>query len=591
MDVRASIADYARRLVALDGVKALLLDDHTSRVLSVVTSQSWLLERDVLLIEKLHSPSEHTHDDLHAVVFVRPSPQNVLLLRKELRSPRFASYSLVFSNVLRRTLIEELADADEHERVSSVQELYADFFALAPHLVSYGVAPCLDAMRGAGAALHNPHFERTVDGIVSTLLALKLRPVVRYQRTSSLCRNLADRVSVRMDQEAALFGFGIRERAPLLLVLDRREDPLTPLLNQWTYEAMAHELVGLRDNRVDLRGAPNVNRYQNFGALGDNLKNLVEEFRKTSDSKRKMESIQDMIELVGDFPQLRRESRGVSRHVALAGELSRIVGGTRLLDVSQLEQDLACREAETEHITEIDALIRSPKVSASDKLRVVLLYALRYENSKTKGLGQMKAALQKNGIPPEGVALIDAIKLYGGSRQRASDIFSNRSFLAKATNSMRRGIGTVENVYTQHEPLLMTTLDSLLRGRLRTDDMPATGERQVDDISQSSSFLSVSGQGSTSAISYVVPPQEIVVVMAGGATYAESRGVASINGGKHVPLPPENSASASARSALRQLGARIVLCGSTVHNSTSFAVEIARSAAVVHQERENDRTF
>lgn len=39
----------------------------------------------------------------------------------------------------------------------------------------------------------------------------------------------------------------------LLLITDRREDPVTPLLNQWTYSAMVHEIVGINNNRVDLK--------------------------------------------------------------------------------------------------------------------------------------------------------------------------------------------------------------------------------------------------------------------------------------------------------------------------------------------------
>jgi len=38
----------------------------------------------------------------------------------------------------------------------------------------------------------------------------------------------------------------------LLLITDRREDPITPLLSQWTYQAMLHELIGINENRVDL---------------------------------------------------------------------------------------------------------------------------------------------------------------------------------------------------------------------------------------------------------------------------------------------------------------------------------------------------
>ena len=42
----------------------------------------------------------------------------------------------------------------------------------------------------------------------------------------------------------------------VFLLLDRRDDPVTPLLNQFTYQAMLHELIGIKRNRIKLnRGA------------------------------------------------------------------------------------------------------------------------------------------------------------------------------------------------------------------------------------------------------------------------------------------------------------------------------------------------
>lgn len=38
------------------------------------------------------------------------------------------------------------------------------------------------------------------------------------------------------EQESGLFDFRRTEISPLLLVIDRRDDPVTPLLNQWTYQ-------------------------------------------------------------------------------------------------------------------------------------------------------------------------------------------------------------------------------------------------------------------------------------------------------------------------------------------------------------------
>ena len=40
----------------------------------------------------------------------------------------------------------------------------------------------------------------------------------------------------------------------MLLIIDRCEDPITPLLNQWTYQAMLHELIGIENNQVYLHG-------------------------------------------------------------------------------------------------------------------------------------------------------------------------------------------------------------------------------------------------------------------------------------------------------------------------------------------------
>lgn len=45
-----------------------------------------------------------------------------------------------------------------------------------------------------------------------------------------------------------------RPDPPTLLLLDRRNDPVTPLLHQWTYQAQVHELLGITNNVVILPG-------------------------------------------------------------------------------------------------------------------------------------------------------------------------------------------------------------------------------------------------------------------------------------------------------------------------------------------------
>ncbi len=62
-----------------------------------------------------------------------------------------------------------------------------------------------------------------------------------------------------MSTENSLFSFN-SDIAPVLLILDRRDDPITPLLHQWSYQAMVHEILGIKNHRVDLSQAPGITK-------------------------------------------------------------------------------------------------------------------------------------------------------------------------------------------------------------------------------------------------------------------------------------------------------------------------------------------
>lgn len=60
--------------------------------------------------------------------------------------------------------------------------------------------------------------------------------------------------------EESLFNFKQDDITPVLLIVDRRDDPITPLLNQWTYQAMVHELLTITNNRVDLSHVKDISK-------------------------------------------------------------------------------------------------------------------------------------------------------------------------------------------------------------------------------------------------------------------------------------------------------------------------------------------
>lgn len=54
-----------------------------------------------------------------------------------------------------------------------------------------------------------------------------------------------------------------------------------------------------------------------------------------------------MKRFVEDYPEFRKMSGFVSKHIAVMGELSRLVDQRSLMDLSEVEQELACVQDQT----------------------------------------------------------------------------------------------------------------------------------------------------------------------------------------------------------------------------------------------------
>jgi len=576
MDGIQAIRTYIDRMVEGDGkcrgMKVLLLDSSTTQIVSAVYSQTEILSNDVYLVSRLddakqrQQQTEGKSSHLRAVCFVRPTETSVGLLVRELKQPRFSEYHFFFSGILTQGLIRLLAESDTTERVKQVQEFYGDFVPINNDLLTLECRNTLSMSVAAGTSWAHQYaqlYERNLRGLQGMLLALKRQPLagIRYAGQSACAEELAKDIfdSISTDE---IFHFRKRRKnggGALLLVLDRRDDPVTPLLSQWTYQAMVHELLGLNNHRVVLKGSPNIakdleevvlsssqddffraNRHKNFGELGENIQKLLQDYQKQTaqHNTSNLNSIEDMQTFMDKFPELRSRSHNVSKHVAIMGELARLVEACSLMDVSQFEQELACADDHTAHWRELMEKLGSPSVKIPDKLRLGLLYALRYEVSGN--INMVQQAMKKGGVPPDMVNLVSVMLRYSGSKSRGPGLYGDRNTLSNLTKSFMTSVQGVQNVYAQHIPLLMDTIQSVTKGKLRRDTHP---------------FV----PGSVKTVPGVSPetliPDEIIVFMVGGVTYEEGTKISEFNEANRGKI-------------------HVILGGSTVHNSTSFLEEL-----------------
>jgi hypothetical protein len=202
----------------------------------------------VYLTDRIDNNKRERMAHMKCVCFLQNSEDSLGALEAELKEPRYGEYYLCqwvnaisfwhlcgphsssllhldFSNILTKTAIERLADADEYEAVREVQvefftclwharlrgfnlrcqEYFADYAPLLPSLFSLNYTPSASTpLYGSSPSTWDPKaLDRHVQGLVAVMLSLKKKPVIRYEKMSSMARKLAVELQVRA------FGFHI----------------------------------------------------------------------------------------------------------------------------------------------------------------------------------------------------------------------------------------------------------------------------------------------------------------------------------------------------------------------------------------------
>ncbi|KAM0750187.1 Sec1-like protein [Meredithblackwellia eburnea MCA 4105] len=602
MDCLQAVQAYIKKaLESAPGIKCLLLDAETLSIFSLASTQSQLLSHDTFLTERIDGPSRNIPASfasgsgaypptssrsaerlphLKCVCILRPTDESIEACEREIREGKYGSYYLYFTNILKKSQIEQLAEADEHELVKEVQEFFLDYSPLTSSHFSLSLLPTplhpsptqrAVALYGDSAnswAPASPAFARHVEGLSALLLSLKKKPIIRYERMSAMAKKLGSELLYQMNNQPDLWDFRKAATAPLLLILDRRNDPVTPLLTQWTYQAMVHECIGITNGRVNLGEAQDVrdelkeivlspdqdpffatNLYDNFGDLGAHLQEYVLDYknRSASSTASKIETVADMKRFIEEYPEFRKLGGNVSKHVALVGELSRLVKSRHLLEVSELEQSLASNESHGSDLRMVQSMISSADIPPESKLRLAILYALRYQKLPGNNIPGVVEALKQQNVPdPE---MVHVMLNFAGAEQRQDDLFANENFFSRGKSALK-GLKGVENVYTQHTPHLAETIDLLLRGRLKETSYPF-----------------IEGQ-MNAAPTAVGRPQDIIIFIVGGTTYEEAKTIASLNN----QFASGHGLSGSVGPGANQIGVgtRLLLGGTCVHNSKSF---------------------
>ena len=529
----------------------LVVDPESLRVVSSSVGMYNLMEHRVSIVEDLLKKRAPFRDQ--AVMYlVEPSEVSVGKIiedwtpQKGSRGPPYGdAVFLYFLGRLPDAQFDRIKSCKELvRRVKVLKEVNLDFLtkeAMAFHFDMGGGGSAYPSVYSdlylgpSSSSTTSPLQERMVSKLVTVCATLNEYPHVRFRARSSPTKNLAFLFQKRMNEfvgsnaEWWYNGDGLHpntDRATLLL-LDRKDDCLSPLIHEFTYEAMVNDLLPIVDDRItydsvnvdgtakDKDGAPAAEggTTKMDALLNDNdevwvelrgkhiadviqtlsakIRDIVNSSSGVSalgrkDGGGKALSINQMAKALRALPEYREIMSKLSQHMQIAHQCMDQFNKQGLLDLSDLEQTLATGktdEGRTPKLKELlGRVVEQFRSRQTDSLMRLRLLAIVIVSQHGLSSGDLQKLLQEANLSRDELRTLNNLERMGCPIVREDD--SGKGGVGKLAAKVRdprvgsyhggRG-GESDSEYSssRYVCLLKSIMEDAAQGNLSVDDFPS----------------------------------------------------------------------------------------------------------------------
>lgn len=388
MDIRAEQKSAVEAILGgrADGSafdwKVLVLDETCRDVVAPLLSVNELRKLGVTLHLLLESERDALQDAV-AVYLCRPDAQNVARIAAD--GDLYGRIEVNFSSRVDRRTLESLARAvaarssedDEGSRISSIWDRHVEFVGLEARLFSLSRASDV---------------EETATGLAcacATLLGAEAGAVVIRSSLSETAVAVGQALTAKLKPSLVNKTGG---KGLTIVVLDRRDDLLTPLRHAETYQGMIDDLLGLKANRVTVRdesfelngeGDAFFNSYAQqplpdvIDASSEHLAELnarEKRLRARTAGETATASSKELMEAVDELPKVLENKKRLSGHTKILEAIMGHIAQRQIPQFIEAEKGSLDKKLVAELL---DAPFPDDKLPALyDRLRLLFVWAL-----------------------------------------------------------------------------------------------------------------------------------------------------------------------------------------------------------------------
>ncbi|KAF9300599.1 vacuolar sorting protein VPS33/slp1 [Mortierella antarctica] len=540
--------------------KIVILDAKTNKIVLSACQMFDIMDRNVTLVEMLEKQRQ-AYTSLEAVYLLTPCMESVQRLMDDYPSDsptgKYKAAHILFTAPLEDRLFNRLTQSPVSKYIKTLKELFIDFTAIESRVFSFESPSSFYTLYSPSKKAElSAEMDSIAKQLVSVIASMGDYPSIRYFRppeTEDGKRTHSMKLAMLLQSE--LEGYmrsnhdtaGRQQGQGTILILDRSIDVTAAIVHEFTYQAMANDLLPIEDGTkytyevenekgeneqlsvvidesdqvfMDIRHAHIV---ETASTLTSKFNKFVADNEALRGDKDKATSLRNMKDQLANLPQFQDLKGKYSTHIHMAKECMKIFEKFKINELGLVEQQLATGETVDGHLpkqvlAEMVPFLDDPDVSTMDKIRLLMLYVICRGGLRTddrEQLYQHAKISEGNAEAIRNLALLGInIERGGGAGRSKKKPFYPRKRLddEEQPYDLSRYITKVKKVVEEH-----------INGTLDATMYPYTTEPPIDSATDSTKSLRKTAQTTWDKKKTAVKGSRLMVFIAGGVTYSEIR--------------------------------------------------------------------
>jgi syntaxin-binding protein 1 len=380
-------------------------------------------------------------------------------------------------------------------RVKTLKEFNLDFLPYESQVFHFDMNDAMVSFFSANGDAARAK-EVVASKLVTLMATLNEYPIIRFAQGQRVAAALATTVQQRLDALVrSATGWSPNEERAILLILDRTMDPISPLLHEFTYQAMVYDLLNVENDKYMYNYTTNnglaqkkevilgetdvlwpVLRHMHIADTIEWVIDSFNEFLKNNKATKlaggkQIDSLKDMSEAMRAMPQYTEMLNKYSLHINMANTAMEAFNQQGIERIAHIEQDMATGE-DAEHksvknvISRLPPILSDANVSKEDKMRLLIIYIISQEGIKDQ---DRKRLMELAKISLQEQATIANISCLGVTLNKGAKGKSKKE--SKKKKNKRHG-DDVPFELSRYVPTLASILEDLTQDNLSNTEFP-----------------------------------------------------------------------------------------------------------------------